>query len=555
MAVAHGTSGLRLLQVLFAAPLKTSGKPPDGIEFLDRAGVDRAWRGPHNRLAMLQLRGMDGVEESSGIPDRFVWGLWLPGCCTMPEIESMHKGLVYKRVREGRIRTKRGAIAAILLLQAVVLGVGWVVTFRQVRHATAEAVQGIVLSENVRVAGWLGEQLAEGINTTLEYQSEDWERVQERIENLRLPGEGFACLLDEEGMILCHPDLRSTPSVRKEVLGHMSLTIEAAGDDVMLGEAPRAEIIAGQLRFFPGGTHYVATRYIPELGARLVVHQPESGLVALSSRATFVVGVVATAAALMVMALTALSTLWVMRRYDHVLEGINKGLEEEVERRTHENLRARDALIMGLAKLADCRDNETGMHLERISRYSCLLAKNLAGAHSEITDAWIERLRLASSMHDIGKVGVPDELLLHPGRYTPEEHRRMQVHTTLGADTLIAIRSELGDDELLDMSIQIALEHHEKWDGSGYPRGLAGEQIALPARIVALVDVYDALISRRVYKAAMPHEKAIAIIAEGRGSHFDPEITDVFLSIESEFDTIRQQMHAGDNDVPLARAA
>ncbi len=511
--------------------------------------------GAHNRLVALQLRGLDGVDGSSGNTNKIVRAVWLRRSCAVPEIQSMHKGSVYRRVREGRIRTKRGAIAAILLLQAVVLGVGWVVTFGQVRHATSEAVQDIVLAENVRVAGWLGAQLADGIDTTLEYESDDWERVQERIETLELPGEGFACLLDDDGAVLCHPELRNTPSLRKEVMGHLSLTTGEGEDNLMLGEAPRVETVAGQLRFFPGGTHYVATRYIPELGARLVVHQPESGLVALSSRATFVVGVVAAAAALSIMALTALSTLWVMRRYDHVLERINKGLEEEVERRTHENLRARDALIMGLAKLADCRDNETGMHLERISQYSCLLAKNLAGTHREIDDTWIDRLRLASSMHDIGKVGVPDELLLKPGRYTPEEHRRMQVHTTIGADTLIAIRAELGDDELLDMSIQIAREHHEKWDGSGYPLGLAGEHIALPARIVALVDVYDALTSRRVYKASMSHKNAVAIITEGRGSHFDPTITDVFLSIQSEFDEIRQQMHAEDDDALLGRAA
>ena len=462
---------------------------------------------------------------------------------------------VYRRLCAARIRTKRGAIIAIVLLQAVVLGVGWLVTFRQVRHATAVAVQDIVLAENAQVAGWLAEQLADGINSPIEFGSENWAEVQARVEKLQLPGDGFACLLDEHGKILCHPELRKYPSLRDEVLGHMSLTTADDEPDLMLGEAPRAETVVGQLRFFLGGTHFIATRYVPELGARLVVHQPESGLVSLSSKATFLVGIVAGAAVLSVMGLTALSTLWVMRRYDYVLEDINRSLEDEVERRTHENLRARDALIMGLAKLADCRDNDTGLHLERISRYSCLLAERLADFHPEIDEAWIDRLRLASSLHDIGKVGVPDELLLKPGRFTPDEHRRMQSHTTIGADTLIAIRRELGDDDLLDMSICIALEHHERWDGTGYPLGIEGEKIALEARIVALVDVYDALTSWRVYKAAMSHDEAVAIIVESAGSHFDPVIVGVFRSIEHEFDAVRMEMHGDGPSCPVVLAA
>lgn len=434
------------------------------------------------------------------------------------------------------------------------LAVGWALTFVQVRRATARSVQELVLDENTRVADWLAGQLAEGISGTIEFGTPEWERVQDRVEGLSLPGQGFACLLDAQGRVLCHPDMRRDPSLRSAAIGNMSLSLADDGTSLMLSEAPRAETVAGRLWFFLDGTHYVATRYVPELGARLVVHQPESGLVALSSRATVVVGVVAGGAALSVLAMTALGTLWVMRRYDSALERINKGLEEEVERRTNENLRARDALIMGLAKLAECRDNETGLHLERISEYSGLLAQQLGETNPEMDEGWIERLRLASSMHDIGKVGLPDEILLKPGKLTPDERRRMQSHTTIGADTLLIIRSQLGDDELLDMSIQIALEHHEKWDGSGYPVGLAGEQIALPARIVALADVYDALTSRRVYKDAFSHAKAREIIVEGRGSHFDPEVVDAFLSIETALDDIRARLHRP-SDIPLVRAA
>lgn len=255
--------------------------------------------------------------------------------------------------------------------------------------------------------------------------------------------------------------------------------------------------------------------------------------------ATLVAGCVA----LSVLGLTGLATFWVMRRYECALERINRGLETEVERRTQQNLAARDALIMGLAKLADCRDSETGLHLERISEYSVLLARELASRHPEIDDAWIDRLRLASGMHDIGKVGLPDEILLKPGPLTPAERRRMQAHTAIGAETLRSIRDRLGEDELLEMAISVALEHHERWDGAGYPFGLAGEEISLPARIVALADVYDALTSRRVYKRDMSHDEARAVIAEGRASHFDPAAVDAFLAIEAEFDAVRRRMH------------
>ncbi|HZW09524.1 MAG TPA: HD domain-containing phosphohydrolase [Phycisphaerales bacterium] len=263
---------------------------------------------------------------------------------------------------------------------------------------------------------------------------------------------------------------------------------------------------------------------------------------------------IAGSVALSVLGLTGLATFWVMRRYEHALELANRNLGREVERRTHQNLAARDALIRGLAKLADCRDNETGLHLERISEYCELLARRLAASRPEIDEAWIERLRIASSMHDIGKVGVPDEILLKPGPLTEAERRRMQAHTRIGAETLRSIRNRLGQDELLEKSIHVALEHHERWDGAGYPFGLAAEEIALPARIVALADVYDALTSRRPYKPALSHEAARNAIVEGRGSHFDPEITDAFLAVESQFDEIRRRMHSAAERLHAAAA-
>ncbi len=240
-----------------------------------------------------------------------------------------------------------------------------------------------------------------------------------------------------------------------------------------------------------------------------------------------------------VLALTGVVFFLMARRYKDTLEDANEQLTIEVRRQVTERLESRNALIHGLAKLADYRDTDTGDHLERIGSYARLLAGALRERYPRITDEWTERLVLASSLHDIGKVGIPDDVLLKPGKLTPEERRIMERHTLIGADTLLSTRSDFGHDALIDMGIRIALQHHEKWDGSGYPFGLSGEQIALSARIVALADVYDALTSARVYKDAMTHEQAIEIIDKGRGTHFDPDVVDAFHDCESAFDEVR----------------
>jgi HD-GYP domain-containing protein (c-di-GMP phosphodiesterase class II) len=139
-------------------------------------------------------------------------------------------------------------------------------------------------------------------------------------------------------------------------------------------------------------------------------------------------------------------------------------------------------------------------------------------------------------MHDIGKVGIPDSILLKPGPLTPEERRLMEQHPLIGADTLVAIRQRVGDDDLLNMGIQVTLSHHERFDGKGYPYRISSDQIPLSARIVALADMYDALTSDRVYKKAMSHAQATTIIRENRGSHFDPAIVDAYMRLERQFD-------------------
>lgn len=244
---------------------------------------------------------------------------------------------------------------------------------------------------------------------------------------------------------------------------------------------------------------------------------------------------------LAVLALTGVFFYMLSKRYKDALEDTNEQLTDEVRRRVAEGLAKRNALIHGLAALADHRDTDTGEHLDRIGNYVELLAGAMRTSHDEIDDEWIECLVLASSLHDIGKVGISDRILLKPSRLTDEERSEMERHTIIGADTLLSIRDRFGADPFIDMGIQIALSHHEKWDASGYPFGVGGDMIPLSARIVAIADVYDALTSERVYKAAMTHEQACNIILSGRGSHFDPEVVDAFESVLSGFDRIREQ--------------
>lgn len=207
-------------------------------------------------------------------------------------------------------------------------------------------------------------------------------------------------------------------------------------------------------------------------------------------------------------------------------------------------VRTRDAVIFGLAKLAESRDPETGDHLERIVLYSTLLAKSLrhhSRYHEQVTASFIKLIGISAALHDIGKVGVRDSVLLKQGSLTPEERRLMETHTEIGGHCLKDIERRLGGSNFLQMARQIALAHHEHWDGTGYPKGLVDESIPLPARIVAIADVYDALTARRVYKEAYSHERAVKIITDGAGSHFDPNLVDVFLKTHADFRDIAER--------------
>ena len=236
----------------------------------------------------------------------------------------------------------------------------------------------------------------------------------------------------------------------------------------------------------------------------------------------------------------------------------NDFLETEVEKRTRAIVAIQDVTIMAMASLAETRDTDTGNHIRRTQYYVKALAERLR-AHPRfsnyLTDQIITTLFKSAPLHDIGKVGIPDRILLKPGKFEPYEFEIMKTHTTLGRDAICDAEKRLGIEvEFLTVAKEIAYGHQEKWNGSGYPQGLSGDDIPVSARLMAVADVYDALISRRVYKEGMSHEKAVNIIVEGKGSHFDPDMVDAFIELQDEFRAIAARYSDSDNDMEKKKA-
>ncbi len=220
-------------------------------------------------------------------------------------------------------------------------------------------------------------------------------------------------------------------------------------------------------------------------------------------------------------------------------------LEKLVQEQVEEIHDSQMSTIFALAKLTESRDDETGKHIEHVQSFCKSLAVKLGDTsiyEKIINKEFVDNLFHASPLHDIGKVGISDNILLKPGKLTGEEFEIIKTHTTIGAQTLESVSSAYPKNAFINMGIAIARSHHEKWAGSGYPDGLMGEDIPLPARIMTIADVYDALRSKRPYKEAFPHKKSVNIISKDSGSHFDPIIVKAFLEIEGEFKEIHASL-------------
>lgn len=243
-----------------------------------------------------------------------------------------------------------------------------------------------------------------------------------------------------------------------------------------------------------------------------------------------------------------------LKRVRDYLKDQNEFLDAEVQKRTREVVAVQEVTILAMASLAETRDNDTGNHIRRTQFYLRTLAEKLR-RHPRFAfmlddDKTIDLLFKSAPLHDIGKVGIPDHILLKPGRFTDEEFEIMKSHTRLGRDAILAAERRLGLElPFLFYAKEIAYSHQEKWDGTGYPEGLSGDDIPISGRLMAVADVYDALICRRVYKEGMPHEKAVAIICEGSGTHFDPDIVDAFKEVAGEFREIARRYEDTEEDV------
>jgi len=243
---------------------------------------------------------------------------------------------------------------------------------------------------------------------------------------------------------------------------------------------------------------------------------------------------------------------------DHILQPVDS-VELSLRVRNAERIVAidtRDDAIIAMAKLAESRDANTGRHVERVRLYSRELAQAIweMGIFSGQVDAnFVEMIFRTAALHDLGKIAIPDAILLKPGRLSPREYDVMKSHTTIGAETLASVLNQRSDCRFLRMGHDIALNHHERYDGAGYPNGRGGEDIPLPARIVSVADVYDALTSVRPYKTAFRHDDALQMIVNGAGTQFDPNVVEAFAAIERTIEQIRQR--ESDPEIAPADAA
>ena len=444
------------------------------------------------------------------------------------------------------MQIKRRRLFVLLLvgtqLGCMTFGVVWASqwlygAFEDVIYRNIAAQNGSLLSEFAR-------QINERPITNIEPGSSGWKRLQRLCERVKPPHDGFASVIRRDtGALVCHSLLTDNPTLLGRFPGRSPLvtrdSIAPLIEVVKKSEAAGERFVAGQIE--AGGALYAVTCLsLPKMNAVLTVHKSEVSIdqsVAELVNPLLQVGLVLT---LSVVGVSGLITMFLVTKFETTLTTVSESVDDQVEWRTQTLLHERNSVVFGLARLAESRSKDTGRHLDRIRTYVTILASELAKTHSEIDYHFVANLAVASALHDVGKVGVPDAVLLKLGKLTPGERRAMQLHTVLGAECLASMLRQIGDDDFLEMGRQVAVAHHEQWDGSGYPRGLQGRDIPLAARIVALADVYDALTSHRPYRPAISHAEAREWIVAQYGQQFDPAVVEAFVARELDFVKVSQ---------------
>lgn len=427
----------------------------------------------------------------------------------------------------------------IMLLAIALVGFGW-----WVRGQVGSVTRNQILDSNRIIAEQMGRLLTNIGSEQLVIGDAAWERFQSIVEETTLPNDGYLCIADaDSGRLLCHPNIRQNPglgSVRIDSTVARSLAQREFNIFADAVAHPSGEASTGLVES-NSQTEIVSAAFLRNINGVLFVHQSESATRAAVARILTPVWVAGLTIGVILILVSCKFSTAIIKRFEHALMTINASLEDTVRQRTKSLMKTRDAVIFGLAKLAESRDCDTGEHLERISRYSTHLAKAHSKRCGGVDEQVVEMIGLASSLHDIGKVGVPDRVLLKPGKLDDEERIEIQKHPKIGADCLDEIERGLGDDGFLSLAREICAFHHEKWDGSGYPYGMSNSEIPMSARLVSLADVYDALRSKRPYKEPFSHDEACKIITEGMGSQFDPAVVQTFLKINRDFEAISEE--------------
>jgi response regulator RpfG family c-di-GMP phosphodiesterase len=459
-----------------------------------------------------------------------------------------------------RIKQRRLLVLLLVVCQLGCMGFGVLWATRWLHRTFDDFIYRNVAAQGRSLTYELARRVDDASIASIEPGSSGWARLQALCEQMHVPYDGFASVMRlDTGALACHSRLSDDPALLRTFPGRQPLVHEAGVSPIISavrGAGETGDLVAAGRVELDGRLYEASLLALPQLNAVLAIQQSNESIdqnAADLIQPLFQVGMVITAA---VVGATSMLTMFLVSRFESTLTTLNSSLAREVDERTHSLVRTRNAVVFGLAKLSESKDKDTAGHLERIRSYVTFLASEMAKTNAEITHHYVANLAVASALHDIGKVGVPDAVLLKVGRLTPSERRAMQMHAELGGECLAAIQRQLGDDDFLELGQQVALSHHEQWDGSGYPRGLQGKDIPLAARIVALADVYDALTSHRPYRPALSHAEAREWIVAQYGTQFDPEVVEAFVARESDFvrvsQTVQPSTTAGGDKPPAA---
>jgi HD-GYP domain-containing protein (c-di-GMP phosphodiesterase class II) len=460
-----------------------------------------------------------------------------------------------------RLRPNRYSFAFLALIQSLLVLLGVVYLFNWFESTEMESIRSNTLETTEATASRIDRVFKTARETKEQTGKDGDERC---VERFRAATEGFTggqdtCVLlakAHKGSILSHRN--KPPGFDTLSLGSVPFQPISRDDANTLvnifSSNPDLNSVSGRL-LVDGQQWIGSARRLPRVECILLVLRNDS---ARMHQQAVVFSQKRTRALLWALGLSFLAiTVPIVGLHHNVdqIRATNSNLERQATHNERELTRTRNAVIFGLAKLAESRDNDTGEHLDRIRKYVEIISRDLANHCNDIDEEFTRNISLASSLHDIGKVGIPDSILLKPGRLTPEERSMMQIHTLIGGECLDAIHARLGNNPFMHMARQIAYYHHERWDGEGYPHQLKEYDIPLVARIVAVADVYDALTSKRPYKRAMSHLESRAIIVSGSGSQFDPEVVAAFIRHEDEFEAIsRGQQSLSDDQAKSAFA-